>query len=215
MGIRDEQKQATRERVVESARRLFEEVGYEETTIRMVAERAGVSVGSVFTTFESKVDIFNYILFEKFEALFGELQRIAPYLKGSARHRIASLISIAYGVECQQLSLMISHLAASHGWPVRIEVEHEKRRERLIGLFREVLDTGVAQGEVQGGADLDLFAQLLHDIYVRNYRRAYYDRLTPEQLSALTERQLEVLFEGVTPQAEAGRFQTLRAAQVR
>jgi AcrR family transcriptional regulator len=201
LGVREAQKQATRERVVEAARRLFEEVGYEETTIRMVAERAGVSVGSVFTTFESKVDIFNYILFEKFEALFSELQRISPYLRGSACHRIASLMSIAYGVECQQLDLMVSHLAASHGWPRRIEDEHNKRRARLIGLFRDALDQGVASGELRADADLDLFVSMLLDIYVRNYRRAYYERLSPEDLSALTERQLNLLFIGVAAES--------------
>lgn len=202
-GIREAQKQATRERVVEAARELFEEVGYEETTIRMVAERASVSVGSVFTTFESKVDIFNFILFQKFEALFAELKRIAPYLKGSARDRIASLMSIAYGVECRQLELMISHLSASNGWPQRIEDEHNKRRDRLMGLFREVLEHGVANRELRSDADLDVLIQILFDVYSRNYRRAYYEGLTPEALSALTERQLGLLFDGVVCHAEA------------
>jgi AcrR family transcriptional regulator len=197
VGVREVQKQATREKVVEAARSLFEEIGYEETTIRMVAERAGVSVGSVFTTFESKVDIFNYILFEKFETLFSELQRISPYLKGSACHRIASLMSIAYGVECRQLDLMISHLAASHGWPRRIEDEHNKRRARLIGLFRDVLDQGVASGEIRLDVDLDQFIDILLAVYQRNYRRAYYEKLTPEELSALAEHQVSVMFTGV------------------
>lgn len=205
MGVREVQKQATRDKVVDAARELFEEVGYEETTIRMVAERAGVSVGSVFTTFESKVDIFNYILFEKFEALFGELQRIAPYLRGSARDRITSLMSIAYGVECQQLDLMISHLSASFGWPKRIEEEHNKRRARLIGLLREALDQGVVDGEIRGDVDLALFVDILLTVYNRNYRAAYYEKLTPEQLSAICERQLELLFQGVAgPSAAAG-----------
>lgn len=196
------QKQATRDKVVQAARELFEEIGYEETTIRMVAERAGVSVGSVFTTFESKVDIFNHILFEKFELLFGELQRIAPYLKGTARDRIASLMSIAYGVECQQLDLMISHLAASHGWPRRIEEESNKRHGRLLGLFREALEHGVAGGEIRADVDLDLFVDMLFAVYLRNYRTASYESLTPEALSALTERQLTVLFQGVTADAQ-------------
>lgn len=202
MGVRDVQKQATRDKVVQAARELFEEIGYEETTIRMVAERAGVSVGSVFTTFESKVDIFNHILFEKFELLFGELQRIAPYLKGTARDRIASLMSIAYGVECQQLDLMISHLAASHGWPRRIEEESNKRHGRLLGLFREALEHGVAGGEIRADVDLDLFVDMLFAVYLRNYRTASYESLTPEALSALTERQLTVLFQGVTADAQ-------------
>ena len=44
MGVRDDQKQATREKVLEAARDLFNDVGYEETTIRAIAERAGVEL---------------------------------------------------------------------------------------------------------------------------------------------------------------------------
>lgn len=194
---RKAQKAATRQRVVAAARELFEGVGYEETTIRMIAERAGVSVGSVFTTFESKVDIFNHILFEKFELLFSELQRISPHLKGSACDRIVSLMSIAYGVECRQLDLMISHLAASHGWPDRIEAENARRHERLVSLFRDCLNHGVNCGELRADADLDLFVETLMAIYLRNYRRAYYGRLEADALAALIERQVGLMFEGV------------------
>jgi len=198
LGIRKAQKLATRERVLSAARELFEGVGYEETTIRMIAERAGVSVGSVFTTFESKVDIFNYILFEKFEALFGELSRIAPHLKGSCCDRVVSLMSIAYGVECRQLDLMISHLAASHGWPERIEVENARRQERFIGLFRDCLDSGVRAGDLRKDVDYDLFVETLYAVYLRNYRRAFYERLDPDALSELIERQVGLLFRGIT-----------------
>lgn len=195
-GIRKAQKAATRSRVVAAARELFEGVGYEETTIRMIAERAGVSVGSVFTTFESKVDIFNYILFEKFELLFSELQRISPHLKGTACDRIVSLMSIAYGVECRQLDLMISHLAASHGWPDRIEAENARRQERLTGLFRECLQYGINCGELRAELDLELFVETLMAVYLRNYRKAYYERLEAEALSSLLERQVLLLFDG-------------------
>ena len=194
---RKAQKAATRQRVVASARELFEGVGYEETTIRMIAERAGVSVGSVFTTFESKVDIFNHILFEKFEVLFGELQRISPHLKGSACDRIVSLMSIAYGVECRQLDLMISHLAASHGWPDRIEQENARRHERLVSLFRDCLLYGVNCGELRKDVDLELFVETLMAVYLRNYRKAYYARLEADALAALIERQVTQLFAGV------------------
>ena len=193
---RKAQKAATRQRVVAAARELFEGVGYEETTIRMIAERAGVSVGSVFTTFESKVDIFNHILFEKFELLFGELQRISPHLKGTACERIVTLMSIAYGVECRQLDLMISHLAASHGWPDRIEAENARRQERLVSLFRDCLVYGVNCGELRADVDLDLFVEVLMAVYLRNYRKAYYGRLEADALAALIEHQVGLLFAG-------------------
>ncbi len=202
-GVRKAQKEATRQRVVAAARELFEGVGYEETTIRMIAERAEVSVGSVFTTFESKVDIFNHILFEKFEDLFAELQRISPHLKGSTCDRLATLMSIAYGVECRQLDLMISHLAASHGWPERIEAENARRQQRLFGLFHDALVQGVRAGELRSDVDLDLFVDTLLAIYLRNYRRAYYEKLAAEDLAVLVERQLALVFRGVTQAAPA------------
>ena len=200
-GLRKAQKAATRQRVVAAARELFEGVGYEETTIRMIAERAGVSVGSVFTTFESKVDIFNHILFEKFELLFGELQRILPHLKGTACERVASLMSIAYGVECRQLDLMISHLSAPHGWPTRIEAESTARQERFLGLFRGAVEEGIRAGELRADIDLDLFVETLHAVYLRNYRKAHYESLGPQELAGLIDRQLRLVFDGVTARA--------------
>lgn len=197
LGLRDEQKKATRDKVVRASQALFEEAGYEATTIRMIAERAGVSVGSVFTTFESKVDIFNFILFEKFEALYGELERIRPFLKGSVRDRISSLLAIIYDFEYRQLNLKLSHLSAAHGWPERIELESRKRNQRLRLMFRQVLEKGVQDGDVRDDAELDLFIDMVFAVQSRNYHRAYYDRLTLEELTALTDQQLDVMFSGI------------------
>ena len=45
---------ATKQRIVEAALRLFEERGYERTTMRAVATEAGVSLGSAYYYFDSK-----------------------------------------------------------------------------------------------------------------------------------------------------------------
>ncbi|HEU4417748.1 MAG TPA: TetR family transcriptional regulator [Planctomycetota bacterium] len=44
----------TKERIVQAALDLFREHGYEATTMRMVADRAGVSLGNAYYYFESK-----------------------------------------------------------------------------------------------------------------------------------------------------------------
>lgn len=46
--------QRTKERIVAAALRLFREHGYEATTMRMVAEAAGVSLGNAYYYFKSK-----------------------------------------------------------------------------------------------------------------------------------------------------------------
>ncbi|MDF0528453.1 TetR/AcrR family transcriptional regulator [Tsukamurella sp. 8F] len=44
---RDRQREQTRARIIDTAQRLFTEHGFQATTIRRIAETAGVSVGSV------------------------------------------------------------------------------------------------------------------------------------------------------------------------
>ncbi len=199
MRVREAQKQATRDRVVTAARTLFETVGYEQTTIRMIAEEAGVAIGSVFTTFASKAEVLNHILLDRFEILFEELDRLAPHLQGGAQQRLGSLLGIAYGVECRQLGLMVAHLAASHGWPPEIEAESRRRHARLFTLVRDTLKQGVEDGEIRRDADIDLYVDMIVAVYLGNYRTAWYDGLDVEALSDLMERQLAAIFAGLEP----------------
>ena len=52
--VRDEQAQATRRRILESAERLFVEVGYARATIKQIARAAQVSEDLVFHNFGTK-----------------------------------------------------------------------------------------------------------------------------------------------------------------
>jgi AcrR family transcriptional regulator len=50
--------QATRDRILNEARRLFAELGYERTTIRAIAAAADINVSMVVRYFGSKEDLF-------------------------------------------------------------------------------------------------------------------------------------------------------------
>ncbi|ACL06121.1 TetR/AcrR family transcriptional regulator [Desulfatibacillum aliphaticivorans] len=52
----------TRRKIVEAARDLFTEMGFEETTTHLIADKAGMSVGGLYAHFQNKEDIFLYIL---------------------------------------------------------------------------------------------------------------------------------------------------------
>lgn len=55
--LRDEQSRVTRRRIVDAGAELFVERGYVPTTIDAIAERAGVSRRTVFTSIGSKADV--------------------------------------------------------------------------------------------------------------------------------------------------------------
>lgn len=60
--LREEQARATRRAVVEAARDLFVELGWSQTTIDAVAERAGVSRRTVFTAVGGKAALLKLAL---------------------------------------------------------------------------------------------------------------------------------------------------------
>ena len=66
-GLRERKKQATRELIAETARRLFAERGFEGVTVAEVAHAADVSQQTVFNYFPRKEDLVYWRL-ESFEA---------------------------------------------------------------------------------------------------------------------------------------------------
>ncbi|MER0476897.1 ScbR family autoregulator-binding transcription factor [Streptomyces sp. Edi2] len=63
----------TRFRVLQAAAAEFDEHGYGETTIKQIAEKAGVSQGALYFHFDSKEELARAVL----DAQFGEVQ-VAP-----------------------------------------------------------------------------------------------------------------------------------------
>ena len=198
-GVRETQKQGTRRKVLEAARDLFNEIGYDETTIRAIAERAGVSVGSVFTTFASKADVLSQVMDDRVEALFSELDRVVRHLRGSVIDRISSVFAIHYDFECRRVKLFLAHIAASYSPTLETTTIPYGRNSRFKGMLLTMMADGVERGEVRPDADLELVLDTLMAAYAWNYRLAAQRRSDALSMTALMERQVALIFDGLRP----------------
>ncbi len=199
-GVRQTAKQATRQRVLTAARDLFDDIGYEDATIRMIAQRAGVSVGSVFTTFAGKSEILSQVMEERLEALYGELDRILPHLRGPTVDRLRSIMAAHYGFETRRHRLFVAYIAASYGWSAEQAergVVPLGRNAHLKGMLAEILRSGVQRGDVRPGADVDAFIDTLLAAYVWNYRLSAHERVDAARMIEMMDRQIGLIFEGV------------------
>ncbi|NGM51323.1 TetR/AcrR family transcriptional regulator [Caulobacter sp. 602-2] len=199
MGVRDEQKQATRERVLEAARDLFNETGYEETTIRAIAERAGVSVGSVFTTFASKAEVLSHVMERRLGDLYAEFDRVLPFLRGSTADRLCSIFAIHYEFETRRVRLFLAHIAASYSPSNDPGVTPYGRNERLSDMLEQVLQEGVARGDVRPDLDFPLTVEVLKACYASNYRLAAARGANAAEMSAVMDRQVGLIASGWAP----------------
>jgi AcrR family transcriptional regulator len=199
LGVREDQKQATREKVLEAARDLFNETGYDETTIRAIAERAGVSVGSVFTTFASKAEVLSHVMETRLTDLHAEFDRVAPFLRGSTADRLCSIFAIHYEFETRRVKLFLAHIAASYSPSNDPGVTPYGRNERLTNMLRDVLEDGKARGDVRPDLDSNLTIDVLKALYAWNYRLAACGHAEAATLSAEMDRQIAFIAEGWRP----------------
>ena len=193
------QKQGTRRKVLEAARDLFNEIGYDETTIRAIAERAGVSVGSVFTTFASKSDVLSQVMEDRVDALYSELERVARHLRGSVADRISSVFAIHYDFECRRVKLFLAHIAASFSPTLEATTIPYGRNTRFKTMLIDLMAEAVERGEVRPDTDLDLVLDTLMAAYAWNYRLAAQSRADAAAMTAIMERQVALILGGLRP----------------
>ncbi len=199
-GLREQQKQATRGKVLRAARDLFDEIGYEPATIRAIAQRAGVSVGSVFTTFTSKADILSQVVLERMQTLHAELEGVTPHLRGTVADRLSSLMSIHYGFQMKRANLYLAYMGASFSPDREPGFVGFGDNPGLRAQVRAILQAGVERGELRAEADLDFVLDTVLALYGFNYLRVA-DRTDAEALTAVIDRQVKLLFDGLTPRA--------------
>ena len=69
-GLRERKKQKTKEAIQREAMRLFQEQGYDETTIEQIADAAEISPSTFFNYFPTKEDV---VLFDRYDPMMVSL----------------------------------------------------------------------------------------------------------------------------------------------
>ena len=198
-GVRQSQKEATRNRVILAARELFDVQGYQGTTIREIARHAGVSVGSVFTTFASKGEILSQVMQERLDRLYAELDLVAPHLRGSTADRLRSIFAIHFAFEAQRMRLFLAHIVAAYDFGQTSATTPFGRNSRLQEIIRECLAKGVADGDVCPAVDNQEIIDLLMSAYAWTYRLAVWDSADADTMTAVMDRQIGLIAAGFTP----------------
>src|SRR5689334_19117939 len=75
---RHERKQDTRERIRAAAFELFTTVGFDETTTKAVAAKAGVASGTIFVHAEDKTDLLCLVMHDRLVAAVEGQQKTLP-----------------------------------------------------------------------------------------------------------------------------------------
>lgn len=80
---RDEQREDTRRRLLDAARRVFVRRGFHGSSLDLVAEEAGFTKGAVYSRFDSKADLFLALLAERVAERIVEMEAEAEVQHGT------------------------------------------------------------------------------------------------------------------------------------
>jgi len=186
----------TRQKVLDAARGLFAERGYEPATIRDIAKGAGMSTGAVFANFQDKAELFEAVLTEDMAGLAEVMLNGAG--DGSTRDRLVNALTAGYHGSIDQLPLFQAIVARSWFQPVAAETRQRAATQGLTDVISDILRAGIGAGEIRQDADIALLTELTWDAYLSNYRRAAYDGWTVDQLADHSGRQVDALLAGVS-----------------
>ena len=198
---RQSQKEATRQRVLEAARELFDTHGYQGTTVREIARRAEVSVGSVFTTFASKGEILSEVMAARLDPLYAEIDRVMPHLRGSTADRLRTMFAIHFEFEATHVRLFMSHIAAAYDWTLTEGARPYGRNTRLKDVIHDTLTKGQAYGDVRLDIELQEVVDLLMSAYAWTYRLVITNGADAKAMINVMDRQIGLVAEGFAPRA--------------
>ena len=174
--VRGEQ---TRQLILDTAMRLFRERGYAQTTMRAIAQEAGVAVGNAYYYFDSKEHLIQGFYQS---AQVEHRAAVAPLLSRETDFAARLRGTLHAGVDV----LTPSHAFAATFFKTAAEptsplspfsAESSEPRLAAIGLFREVLEGSTAKVDAELRTDLP---ELLWLAYMGVILYWVHDR-SPEQ----------------------------------
>jgi len=188
-------KQRTRRLLLDAAKRLFNERGYEAATMRDIAAAAGMSTGAVFASFADKADLFGAVIMDDFEALAAHLGA-ADHADAPTEASLLRLFSAVFAFQRDHLPLV--RAAIGHSWLGHPEADARMRTgaARILALIDDVLRTGVASGELSPDLDISLVKEMIWESFLANYRHAIFEACDAEALVARLAAQVRILLAG-------------------
>lgn len=194
---RQRQKRETADRVLNAAREMFAEVGFERTTIRGIAKRAGVSTGSVMAHYQSKIALlFEMLEFVNSRQLAMVQETMPP--SGPVADRIMHLVRVYAAFDLEHPSLAAAVLGYSWQWTDETEARVRRHFARGDEFLHDLLKTGVMSGELADDLDIHLSVKMIFALYTRNLRDAIFDKLGAADMAARFEPQLVLLCRGMS-----------------
>ncbi|UCZ92012.1 TetR/AcrR family transcriptional regulator [Gordonia sp. WA4-43] len=186
-----------RDELLATAGRMFAEQGLRSTTVRDIADAAGILSGSLYHHFDSKESMVDEILRGFLDDLFARYRQIAASSKSATETLRGLVIASFESIDAERNAVAIyqdeaKRLSGQERFAYISELNVEFRQ-----LWQSVLQRGVENGEFRADLDFELVYRFMRDtvwVAVRWYRPG--GSMT---VDSIADQYLSVVLDGILP----------------
>jgi AcrR family transcriptional regulator len=185
-----------RDELLDLAAAMFAERGLRATTVRDIADSAGILSGSLYHHFKSKEQMVEEVLKDFLDWLFGRYQEIVD-TETDPLTRVSGLFMASFeAIEHRHAQVVIYQDEAKRLSPLPQFAFLEERNREQRTMWLDLLKQGVAEGQFRPDLDVDLVYRFIRDttwVSVRWYQPG--GPLTAEEVG---RQYLAIVLGGIT-----------------
>ena len=182
-----------RDELLDIAARLFAEKGFKNTTVRDIADAAGILSGSLYHHFDSKEAMVDEILRSFQEELFGKYDAILAS-DDDARAKLEQAVRVSFeAIDTHGPEVAIFQNESDHLGTIDRFDYLAKRNQQSRDVWMTLLRQGVDSGALREDLDVELVYRFIRDtvwVAVRWYRPGgslTHDTVADQYLSILLD----------------------------
>jgi AcrR family transcriptional regulator len=186
--------------IIEAAFAEFSRNGYATTTLDHIAERAGVTKGTIYVYFENKEHLFISMVREVMKATLDTVEEMFESHQGSTADLLRAQFSFIYQhiVEDRQRREVLRMLIAeAPRFPALADRYHEEIHRPCMQLLNRAITRGMDRGEIRRSAATECPLAIIAPIALVDLWMMMFDDRHPLDLKAYFAAHLDLVLNGL------------------
>jgi AcrR family transcriptional regulator len=198
MSLREEKKQNTKRAILESAISLFNENGYDNTSIEQIARKAGVGKGTVYSYFNTKKSIIKGFCEYELETIHNQLvAQSNPDATVLEQMLIIYMTEFHHVTQNPEFGRLYMREAL---FPDDTEIENTTELdEKYFDVLFPILKKGQERGELRKDLELLHITAHFYSLFIILIHAWYTKRIKTNDVEASMEMVFKQVLEGLRP----------------
>jgi AcrR family transcriptional regulator len=186
--------------ILEAAFLEFSRNGYATTTLDQIAERAGVTKGTIYVYFENKEHLFISMVRELMKATLEPVCEMFEHHEGSTADLLRAQFSFIYQhiVEDKRRREVVRMLIAEASrFPALADRYHEEIHRPCLELLTQAVQRGIDRGEIRRSAATECPLVIMAPIALVDLWMMMFDDRHPLDLKTYFNAHLDMVLNGL------------------